>query len=493
MLLKGVLLGLAVTLIAAIVPGFEASRSRPYAAARRSTLEQNTLRAVPWLILAGIGSIFVGILLIHYSGNALVPGFTGLFFIIAGYCLMVPGLALAMTHLISPLLSRLFGVVGHFSARGISASLSRTGLAMAALTLAIAATIGMGVMVDSFRNTVSSWLAQSMKGDIYMSIPLHSSRRAGIPLPGALLDQLGVMDEIESISSGRMVKVEARSGSINLLALEVSAGGKLNFVFKGKTLPDLWPGFQRGEYVLVSEPYGYHNKIGPGEKIYLLTDQGEKPFTIGGVFFDYGSNSGLAVINRKHYAQLWQDNNISSVGIYLKENESVNSVTSILNSAAAKMDSRIRVRSNGEIRQHTLAIFDRTFTITRVLRLLVTVVAFIGILCALMSIQFERAKEHAVLRASGMTRNELMIQVTLQTGLMGVMAGLLALPLGWIISEMLIHVINVRSFGWTMQSSWTPRIYIESLLLAVFAALLAGIYPGYRMAKESPAAALREE
>ena len=326
-----------------------------------------------------------------------------------------------------------------------------------------------------------------------MSIPLHSSRRAGIPLPGALLDQLGVMDEIESISSGRMVKVEARSGSINLLALEVSAGGKLNFVFKGKTLPDLWPGFQRGEYVLVSEPYGYHNKIGPGEKIYLLTDQGEKPFTIGGVFFDYGSDSGLAVINRKHYAQLWQDNNISSVGIYLKENESVNSVTSILNSAAAKMDSRIRVRSNGEIRQHTLAIFDRTFTITRVLRLLVTVVAFIGILCALMSIQFERAKEHAVLRASGMTRNELMIQVTLQTGLMGVMAGLLALPLGWIISEMLIHVINVRSFGWTMQSSWTPRIYIESLLLAVFAALLAGIYPGYRMAKESPAAALREE
>jgi putative ABC transport system permease protein len=92
-----------------------------------------------------------------------------------------------------------------------------------------------------------------------------------------------------------------------------------------------------------------------------------------------------------------------------------------------------------------------------------------------------------------MTRRELIIQVTLQTGLMGVMAGLLALPLGWIISEMLIHVINLRSFGWTMQSIWAPQIYIESLLLAVFAALLAGIYPGYRMAKESPAAALREE
>ncbi len=493
MLLKGILLGLVVTLIAAIVPALEASRSRPYAAARRSVLEQSTFRAVPWLALAGIGSIFFGILIVRYSSSALVPGFAGLFFIIAGYCLMVPWMALGMTHLISPLLARLFGIVGYFSARGISASLSRTGLAMAALTLAIAATIGMGVMVDSFRNTVSSWLAVSMKGDIYLSIPQRSSRRTGTPLPGALLDQLGDMDEIDSISSGRLVKVEARSGSINLLALEVSEGGKLNFVFKGKNLPDLWPGFQRGEYVFISEPYAFHNHTGPGETIYLLTEEGEKPFTIAGVFTDYGSDSGLAVIDRKYYAQLWRDNNISSVGIYLKENESVDSVIKLLNTSAAKIDSRIRVRSNGEIRQHTLAIFDRTFTITRVLRLLVTLVAFIGILCALMSIQFERAKEHAVLRASGMTRRELMIQVTLQTGLMGVMAGLLALPLGLIISEMLIHVINLRSFGWTMQSIWVPQIYIESLLLAVFAALLAGIYPGYRMAKESPATALREE
>ena len=146
-----------------------------------------------------------------------------------------------------------------------------------------------------------------------------------------------------------------------------------------------------------------------------------------------------------------------------------------------------------EIRQHALAIFDRTFTITRVLRLLVTVVAFVGILSALMSIQFERAKEHAVLRASGLTRKELMIQVSLQTGLMGIMAGLLAFPLGWLISEMLIHVINLRSFGWTLQSTWAPRIYIESFLLAVFAALLAGIYPGYRMAKASIATILRAE
>ena len=493
MLIKGILLGLAVTVIAAIVPALEATLSRANVAVRRSVLEQSTFSAVPWLVLAGFVSISIGILTIRYSGSALIPGFTGLFFTIAGFCLMVPALALGMTYLISPVLAKIFGVVGYFSARGIRVSLSRTGLAMAALTLAIAVTIGMGVMVDSFRNTVSSWLAQSMQGDIYLSIPQNSSRRAGSPLPTALLDQLEDRVEIDSISRGRSVEVEANSGSIKLLALEVTDGAKLNFVFTGRTLPELWPRFQRGELILISESYAFHNKTGPGQKLFLLTAEGELPFTIGGVFFDYGSDSGMAVINRKHYANWWQDNSISTVGIYLKDAESANSVMQVLKGAAAKMDRRIRVRSNGEIRQHALAIFDRTFTITRVLRLLVTMVAFVGILSALMSIQFERAKEHAVLRASGLTRKELMIQVSLQTGLMGIMAGLLAFPLGWLISEMLIHVINLRSFGWTLQSTWAPRIYIESFLLAVFAALLAGIYPGYRMAKASIVTILRAE
>jgi len=493
MLIKGILLGLAVTLIAAIVPALEATHSRAYAAVRRSVLEQSTFRAVPWLVFAGFVSIFIGILIVRYSSNALIPGFTGLFFTIAGFCLMVPALALGMTYLISPVLAKLFGVVGYFSARGIRASLSRTGLAMTALTLAIAVTIGMGVMVDSFRNTVSSWLAQSMKGDIYLSIPQRSSRRAGSALPVALLDQLEDRVEIAKISYGRSVKVEAKSGSIKLLALESSDGAKPNFVFKGRILPELWPGFQRGELVLISESYAFHHKTGLGEKLYLLTAKGEMPFIIGGVFFDYGSDSGMAVINRKHYANLWQDNSISTVGIYLNDTESVNSMLQVLKLAAAKIDPRIRVRSNAEIRQHALAVFDRTFTITRVLRLLVTMVAFVGILSALMSIQFERAKEHAVLRASGLTRKELMLQLSLQTGLMGMMAGLLAFPLGWLISEMLIHVINLRSFGWTLQTAWAPRIYIESFLLALFAALLAGIYPGYRMAKASIVTVLRAE
>jgi putative ABC transport system permease protein len=98
-----------------------------------------------------------------------------------------------------------------------------------------------------------------------------------------------------------------------------------------------------------------------------------------------------------------------------------------------------------------------------------------------------------VLRATGMTPPQLGGYVTLQTGLMGVIAGLLSLPLGYALAYVLVFVINKRSFGWTLQLSVSPEILLQSFLLAVAAAVLAGLYPAWTMARSSPALALREE
>jgi putative ABC transport system permease protein len=110
-----------------------------------------------------------------------------------------------------------------------------------------------------------------------------------------------------------------------------------------------------------------------------------------------------------------------------------------------------------------------------------------------MSLQLERKRELGILRANGLLPSQLFKMVNLQTLLMGLTAGLLALPLGNILAAILVYIINKRSFGWTMQFEMIPAMMLEALLLAVLAALLAGIYPGYIMSKSSPALALREE
>jgi putative ABC transport system permease protein len=107
--------------------------------------------------------------------------------------------------------------------------------------------------------------------------------------------------------------------------------------------------------------------------------------------------------------------------------------------------------------------------------------------------QVERGRELAVLRANGLTPRQLWALVMGETGLIGLLSGLLAVPLGLLQALVLIHVINRRSFGWTLQTAIDPLLLLQAVGLAILAALLAGIYPAWRMARTSPALALREE
>ena len=140
-----------------------------------------------------------------------------------------------------------------------------------------------------------------------------------------------------------------------------------------------------------------------------------------------------------------------------------------------------------------MEVFERTFTITAVLRGLATIIAFVGILSALMALALERSREVAVLRVQGLIPRQVWQWVQTQTGVMGLIAGLLSIPVGLAMALVLILVVNVRSFGWSMDVHIDPVILLQSVALAVVAALIAGIYPAYSMAKISPAEALRED
>jgi putative ABC transport system permease protein len=150
------------------------------------------------------------------------------------------------------------------------------------------------------------------------------------------------------------------------------------------------------------------------------------------------------------------------------------------------------LQPSAEIRRLSLEVFDRTFAITEVLRLLVIGVAFIGVISALLALELERSREHATLRALGLTPGQLLGLTTLQSATLGLIAGLLALPLGLLMAELLIEVINQRAFGWSMGRVLAPGVLAEALILGTVAAALAGLYPALRLARLRPAAALRE-
>ncbi|MGR3985162.1 MAG: FtsX-like permease family protein, partial [Gammaproteobacteria bacterium] len=458
--------------------------------------EQRARRGAPKWAFAGGGAMAAAGALVVWPSDALLPGFVALFLLLIGFCLAAPLFALLLSRVCAPLFAMVFGFGGRFAVRGVGAGLSRTGPALSALTLAVAATIGIGVMVESFRGAVAGWLQQSLPGDLYISIPANSSKRAATPLPPEFAEALRALPGVAALSAGRRIEVETAAGAVALHAIEFAPAGAAGFHFT-HSLPQLWRGFARGEMILISQPYAFHRNLRAGDEIELLAGGGARRFTVGGIFRDYASERGALVMARSAYARWWGDPAVSTLGVYFGDAHAAGAAAGVLTrqikTLAAAHDPRIRVRANREIRRHSLRVFERTFAITRVLRWLVIVVAFVGIFSALLALQFERARENAVLRACGCTRGDLFALGALQTGIIGLLAGLLALPLGWLVAQVLIQVINPRSFGWTLAVLPAPAVYFEALALALGAALLAGLYPGWRMAHASPAAALREE
>ena len=198
-------------------------------------------------------------------------------------------------------------------------------------------------------------------------------------------------------------------------------------------------------------------------------------------------------MHRKLYNTLWHDHANTSLGLYLKKGADIEQVRAELDLRLMASHQPLSVRSNKEIREVSLETFERTFAITQVLRLLAVGVAFVGIVSALMALQYERRREMAVLRATGLTPRQTGGLVLLQTGFMGLMAGVMAIPLGIVVAVALVRVINLRSFGWTMDLTVSVGPLLIAVLLAILAALLAGAYPARLAMRTPPALGLREE
>jgi len=381
------------------------------------------------------------------------------------------------------------GALGALAVRGVIANLSRTAVAVAALMVALATTVGVGVMVDSFRHSVSSWLRGTLRADIYVARPGRGGESAlGPALAARLVGAAGVADA----TWGRAVTVGSPRGPVNVVALRMAPESYAGFTFVRGRAGEAWPAFDDQGAVLIGEPLAYRLHLGPGDLVILRTDRGRRAFSVAGVIRDYSSDRGIVLMSRATYDRFWSDRNFGSLGIYVRDGVGPDVVMARLR-AAAGPDHPLLIRSNQALRAASMTVFDRTFEITRVLRVLTIIVAFVGVLSALMALQLERVREVGLLRAMGLTRGQIWGLVEMQTALIGLIAGILSLPVGMLLALVLIHVINRRSFGWSMDVSVDPVIFLQAVALAVVAAICAGLYPAAKMAATPPAVALREE
>jgi putative ABC transport system permease protein len=482
---QGALLGLVATLAAAAKPALDAARVAPAAALRRAVVERRAQVAARRAAYVALPVLAASGLTLAFAPPELYFAFAALFGVLAAGALLTPLATVAFMRVLERMLGRHAGVPVRLAVRGVSASLSRTGVAAAALAVAVATVNGVGLMIGSFRASLGDWLQTTLTADIYLSAPEDGASLSSLVAAG----ELQALPEVEGLTLTRTRVVPTPRGDIAIRAVQPGDRGWGVSLVEGEPAA-AFEALASGTGVVASERLLFARGLRLGDVLELPASAGAQQLPIVASFRDFNTGTPAVVMALERYRRDFRDSELTGVGLDLAAGADVAAVEASVRGLAGPA---ARMRSSARLEELSLAVFDRTFKVTEVLRVLAGVVAFLGILSALLAIELERARELGVLRTLGFTPGGLGATLLTQTGLLGLSAGLAAAPIGAGLALLLVHVINRRSFGWTMDFVLTPQALASGLALAVIAALLAGLYPAWRASRIDLGAALRED
>ena len=241
--------------------------------------------------------------------------------------------------------------------------------------------------------------------------------------------------------------------------------------------------------VAVSESFAIKQRAAVGGCIELDTPRGPRPFRVAAVYYDYSSDRGIVVMDERTFAAHYGPRRPGGLTLYLTPGADPEVVRDEL-LAAAGDEHRLFIRTNRTLRAEVLRIFDATFAITYALQAIAIAVAILGVAATLLTLVLERRRELAMLRLVGAGRPQIRRMVVIEAAMIGLLSQGVGLAVGIALSLILIYVINVQSFGWTIQFHLPLGFLAQSTVLIAAATALAGLYPA-RVASQVAAGAER--
>ncbi|HYA92451.1 MAG TPA: FtsX-like permease family protein [Thermodesulfobacteriota bacterium] len=494
-LMAGFGMGVFASVLSSIGPAREASKIAPKEALALGTLETKIRTRLGHFSLIGVGLLILSLILALQRPISHRPifGFLAALLILIGVSFLIPSVTTFLNRLLAPLLHRLFGSEGKLASRYLHDSMARTAITIAALMTALSMLISISIMILSFRKTVDLWVEQSINGDVFIFPGSYSITGYSALLPLEVSRALPSLPGVKAVDSFRALEVEYQGQPALIAAVDgqVFLNMKVIRFTRGNSRAILKQ-FAEGQAILVTESFSLRHHVKAGDRIKLNTPQGEREFLVSGVFYDYSSDWGMVLLEKKLFQSLWKDETIHSAGIYLKEGVSQEAFKEAIRERYSK-PYRLFVVSHRQLRKEVLKIFDQTFAITYALEFIAIIVAILGIVNSLNALIIERQRDIGIVRAVGAFQRQIQKTTLIEAGMIGFFSHILGLLCGFLLSVLLIYVINKQSFGWTVQFSIPLRSLIESWLIVMITSIGAGFIPARRAAKMNVVESLRME
>jgi putative ABC transport system permease protein len=386
-----------------------------------------------------------------------------------------------------------------------SGALNRTATACASVMVAIALLVSLSLLIGSFRSSVQLWVLQSLKADLFIQPYTHEMSRGGGQLTDETVALIRSVPSIEAVDNfleldatyqgqpyklglGRM-DLFAEHGNVKFVNGESSKSVITRVVDLAKK-----PSATGVYGAIISEPFAMKHHLVQGDVLSLPTPKGTLKLAVEGIYFDYASEQGYVIIPR----QLYERYDASLVGqstsasVYIKPSVSASAVKTQLLKALPPTQ-LLSIRTNKELREEVLRVFDQTFAITYVMQAVALGIALLTVLNTLWTLVLESQQELAILKVLGFKVGQIRAVVLMQALLLALFGGGGGLIVGCGLAVILVHVLNYQSFGWTVPLQWSGALAIQTVVGVCLGALLGGWSPAQLAVKASILKALRSQ
>ena len=430
-------------------------------AAQRRSVWQGGL-AICLLALAAVLAV---------TADGLVGGFVMLGALLVGAALALPllldrGLAVGQARATGPI-AQWFWADTRQQLPGLS-------LALMALLLAIAANVGVSTMVSSFRTTFVDFLDQRLASELYLTTEDAAQAEAVIAFVTPRVDAILPIQSVDRTVLGLPTEVfGARNHSTT----------RDNWQFLS-AIDAPWDAVHQGDGVLINEQLARRTETAVGD---VATIEG-RAFPVVGIYGDYGNPIGQAILTEQMFKDLFQPPPATEFGLRLPAKDVAQLV--------ADMEAELGLSPNSTINQAaikdlSLGIFERTFSVTAALNVLTLAVAGFAILMSLLTLATMRLPQLAPAWALGLTRAELGRYELIRAVVLAALTFIVALPLGLALAWILLAVVNVAAFGWKLPMFFFPVDYLWLGALALIAAVIAAFWPAVKLSRTPPAELLK--
>lgn len=480
-LMISILVGIGVTLVAALIPAWQAGRISPLEALRiRGNTREGWLVTRGWTL--GIVLLIFSYIFLYYPifplsiqykiGNAAV------FTLFVGATLLIPATIGPWERITRPWINRIYGGEGQLGARNTQRAKMRTMLTVAALMVGVAMILGIRSMTDAFEHDIRAWIEVYIGGDLFV----HSN----LPLRADLEPRLEAIEGVAAVTPMRYFDVKrlkpgGGDENVAFMAFDPASYRRVtSFVFTANQgNPDqLIDRLAAGDAVFISSVMSERTGLKQGDTIRLETRRGAHDFEIVAVVVDF-YNQGIVIEGSwKDMRRYFGIDNVSMFLLKVDPEENVDQVSKRIDEQYGKTR-HLTIESNKSLKARALGLTAQAFSLFDVLAMIAMIVAALGVVNTMTMSVLERTREIGMLRSLGMTRWQVGKMILAEAAIIGLIGGAFGLAFGLFLSRVFLIATTVLQ-GYDLTYVLPTQGIVVSLVIALVVSQIAALWPARR-------------